>query len=106
MKNSTSKEKKELTAGAKFLSFVYFLIIVVIAYFLSGLAMEQLRANDLTNIEIPKLNKPVPEWVLQLAIGLVIFSLLQFVFVFVFGLLKGRGKNVYKYQPPQDQWKR
>jgi len=101
------KEKKELAASTKLLNFIYFLIVVAAAYYLSGLAVQKLDDNNLLDdIKIPKTDELVPLWAFQLVIGLVIFFFLQFLLVFLFGLIKGRGKNVYKYQPPPDQWKR
>jgi len=89
-------EKPKLSASAKLLSFAYFLIVVAAAYYLSGLAVHELDKDDVLNVNIPKTDKPVPLWIFQLAIGLIIFFFLQFFLVFLFGLIRGREKNVYK----------
>ncbi len=101
-------EPQEPSASAKLLSFIYFVIIAGAAYYLSRLAMPYLRDAGLTDITIPKLNKPLPPWVVQLVIGIIILFMLQFILVFLFGLVKGRKKNVYEYTPPSQRgsWRR
>jgi preprotein translocase subunit SecG len=107
MSQQQKRQQKELKRSTKFLNFAYFIIVVAAAYYLSGLAMEKADLYDeldLGGMKLPAINKPVPEWVLQLVLAAIIFFILQFVFVFVVGLIKGGEKDAYEAY--KDQWGR
>ena len=88
-------EKKEIKRSTKLFNFIYFLIIVAISYLVSTLIMDQVDVYDVLGLEttnLPVINKPgtdIPLWVFQVALALVIFFTLQFIIVFVLGLIKG-----------------
>lgn len=94
------REPEPPTRSTKFFSFVYFIIVVAAAYYLSGLVMDEADLADQVDFTVPVLNEPLPLWVLQAALGLFIFFVLQFIFVFAVGLLKGE-----KEDPYTDQWR-
>lgn len=94
------REPEPPTRGTRFFSLVYFIIVVAAAYYLSGLVMKEADLADQVDFTIPVLKEPLPPWVLQAALGLFIFFILQFLFVFVVGLLKGEKEDPYR-----DQWR-
>jgi hypothetical protein len=108
MGQQQKKKQKELKRSTKLFNFFFFIIVVAAAYYLSGLAMEKADLYNqmgLGDTKLPAIKKPVPEWVLQLVLGVFIFFILQFISAFAFGLFKGEEKE--SYGPSyQDQWKR
>ncbi len=93
------KEPQELKRSTRLFSFLYFVILVVAAYFLAGLALAQVNLDNLLDFEIPLVNlsgRQIPDWAIQVALAVIILMILQFIIVFLFGLLKGRKKDVYE----------
>jgi len=110
-----SKEKKEEEAtkpGAVLVGLVYIIIAATIAYFLSGLVIQQVDLYQLLglyDIELPLIKVPggdIPQWVLQLVLGALIFFLLQPFIVIVTGLLS-RGEQEEPYERSyRNPWER
>ena len=101
------QKKEEPKQSNRLSSFIYFIIIVAAAYLLSDLAMEQAERNDildLDSINIPVINQPLPELVVQLLLALIIFFIMQMLFIFIVALFKGRKQEIY--DPQRDQWGR
>lgn len=99
------KKKERLKPRIVFISLVYFVVIVVVAYFLSGLVMEELDLGSRLVVRIPLINRGVPQWVFQLALAAIIFFAVQFLSVFVLGLF-GRKKKEEELYKPDQYWRR
>ena len=106
---STYRERRETEKKAKprtvFVSFVYFVFVLVVAFFLSGFLMEQVDLGDLLVFRIPLINRAVPQWVFQLALAAIIFLFLQFIFIIILGLFGGKKREEELYKPDQN-WRR
>jgi hypothetical protein len=75
------------------LSLLYVIILLGVAFLLAGLVMEQVDLYEvlgLYNAEIPLVKVPgtdIPKWVLQLAVAIVFFFVLQPLIFMVTALL-------------------
>jgi TRAP-type C4-dicarboxylate transport system permease small subunit len=75
------------------LSLLYVVIVLGVAFLLAGLVMEQVDLYDvlgLYNTEIPLIKVPgtdIPRWVLQLAVAILFFFILQPLIFVVTALL-------------------
>jgi hypothetical protein len=73
--------------------------VAVVAYFLSSLVVQQVNLYELLglyDIELPLVNVPgrdIPQWVLQLVLGILIFLILQPFIVIITGLFSGEGQE-------------
>jgi Na+/H+ antiporter NhaD/arsenite permease-like protein len=99
--STRKKEKEKPKPRAVFLSLIYFLIIVGVAYFISDFVMKQVDLGDLLTMKLPLINRRVPRQVFQLALAVAVFFVLQFLFVFTVGLLGGKKKEEDLYKPNQ-----
>ncbi len=102
-------KEKEIKRSTKLFNFIYFLIIVAISYFVSTLIMDQIDVYDVLGLyttQLPMIKKPgtdIPLWVFQVILAFVIFSTLQFIIVFILGLIKGE-EDEYA-DAARDQWR-
>ena len=94
------------------LSLIYVIIVAAVAYLLAGLVMDQVDLYNVLGLrgsEIPLINVPgkdVPEWALQLALGFLIFIILQPLVVVVTGLfIRGPKEDEFDQMPPS-RWQR
>jgi TRAP-type C4-dicarboxylate transport system permease small subunit len=105
------EQKKEKTKPRSSLfSCVYVVIVIAAAFVLSSLIMRQLDLYDLLGLdraEIPFLDIPgrdIPQWALQLVLGIAIFFILQ-PLVYITAALLGAGKAEEDYgQPHRNPW--
>jgi len=109
-RQQSKKEKEKVKAGTLFVSLVYFMIIAVVAYFLSRFVLQQVDPYELLGLygtQIPLIKAPatdIPRWVFHLILGLIFFFLLQ-PFVVIFTGLLGGGKKEEEYRRPfQNPW--
>jgi hypothetical protein len=81
------------------LSLAYITTVAIVAYFLSSLVVQQVNLYELLglyDIELPLINVPgrdIPQWVLQLVLGILIFLILQPFIVIITGLFSGEGQE-------------
>jgi phage shock protein PspC (stress-responsive transcriptional regulator) len=106
------EEEKKLKPRTAFLGCIYFIVIVTVAYFLSGFVMEQVDLYDLlglNDMEVPLIKVPgedIPEWALQLVLAVLVFFLVQ-PFAYVVVALLNPPKKDEEYQRPfQNPWNR
>jgi len=103
-------KKKGPKQSTKLFSFIYFLVLVVVAYFLASLVMQQVDLYDLLGLyrtKIPVINVPgrdIPAWALKILLALIILFILQLVSVFVMGFFTGGKRELH--DPYRDQWDR
>ncbi len=107
---STRRKQEEPTRGFKLFSFAYFIIIVVVAFFISGQVMNQWDIYELlglNTITIPVIEKSagdIPELAIQLVLTGILFFVLQFITVFIIGIFK-KEEDEYE-QAYRDQYRR
>jgi uncharacterized membrane protein len=95
MRTYQQRKKKEPKRSSKLFGFIYFLVLVVVAYFLASLVMQQVDLYDLLGLyrtRIPVINVPgtdIPEWAFKVVLALIILFILQLVSVLVVGFFKG-----------------
>jgi hypothetical protein len=112
-RQQSRKEREQVKAGTVLLSLVYFVLIAIVAYFLSRFVLQQVDPYDLLGLygaQIPLIKTPatdIPRWVFQLILGVIIFFLLQpFVVIFT-GLFSGGKKEEDEYgRTFQNPWER
>jgi preprotein translocase subunit SecG len=104
------EKEKEAKRSTKIVNFIYFVIIVAVAYFLSSLVMNQVDVYDalgLYKTTLPLIKKPatdIPEWAIQLVLAGLIFFILQFLLVIVVGMFKKEEDEFA--EASKDYWKR
>jgi hypothetical protein len=104
------REAEEQQKKVALLSCIYLIVVAAISYVLAALAMAQVdlyRILGLRGSELPLIRargEDIPTWVLQLALAVLIFLLLQPLTVIILGLFS-RGKPEEEIvQLPPSPW--
>lgn len=104
------KDKEEKPrARTVLLNAVVVTIIAIVAYFLAGFLMDQLELYDLLgldSVEMRGAEASIPEWALQVVLGVILFFILQPLVVIALDLFGAGKKKDETAQPYQDQWRR
>ena len=110
MSTYQGSKKKQPKQSNKLFSVIYFLVLVVVAFFLASLVMQQVDLYELLGLyrtKIPLINVPgrdIPAWALKIVLTLIILFVLQLVSVFVMGFFMGGKRELH--EPFRDQWDR